>query len=161
MEQLNIMNMKIKIITIIFSAFSILCYSQSTHKYNSYGESFEKEGIVDYKSQKELFLKNPNNSIKLKGDVISSCPMKGCWMRMAVEEDTILVRFKNYGFFVPKFGIEGKSAIVNGNISVDTLTVAQLRHYAEDAGKSPFEINSIIEPEVTISFIADGVIINE
>jgi len=62
---------------------------------------------------------------------------------------------------VPKFGIEGKSAIVNGNISVDTLTVAQLRHYAEDAGKSPIEINSIIEPELTISFIADGVIINE
>lgn len=155
------MNIKIKILTIIFTAFSILCYSQSSKKYNSYGENFEKDGIANYKLQKELFLKNPNNSIKLKGDVISSCPMKGCWMRMAVDEDTILVRFKNYGFFVPKNGIEGKSAIINGNISVDTLTVAQLKHYAEDAGKSPTEINSIIEPEVTISFIADGVIINE
>ena len=161
MEQLNIMNMKIKIITIIFSAFSILCYSQSTHKYNSYGESFEKEGIVDYKSQKELFLKNPNNSIKLKGDVISSCPMKGCWMRMSVEQDTILVRFKDYGFFVPKSGAEGKSAIVNGNISVDTLSVAQLRHYAEDAGKPKSEVMAIVNPEITISFLADGVLINK
>jgi hypothetical protein len=62
---------------------------------------------------------------------------------------------------VPKSGAEGKSAIVNGNISVDTLSVAQLRHYAEDAGKSREEILSIVNPEITISFLADGVSINK
>ena len=48
-------------------------------------------------------------------------------MKLSVAQDTILVRFKDYGFFVPKQGAEGKSAIVNGNISVDTLSIAQLK----------------------------------
>ena len=82
-------------------------------------------------------------------------------MKMSIAQDTVLVRFKDYGFFVPKSGAEGKSAIVNGNISVDTLSVAQLRHYAEDAGKSREEILSILNPEITISFLADGVSINK
>jgi hypothetical protein len=82
-------------------------------------------------------------------------------MKMSIAQDTVLVRFKDYGFFVPKSGAEGKSAIVNGNISVDTLSVAQLRHYAEDAGKSREEILSIVNPEITISFLADGVSINK
>jgi hypothetical protein len=85
--------------------------------------------------------------------------MKGCWMKLSVAQDTILVRFKDYGFFVPKQGAEGKSAIVNGNISVDTLSIAQLKHYAEDAGKSKDEISKISKPEITISFLADGVVI--
>ena len=69
--------------------------------------------------------------------------------------------FQDYGFFVPKSGAEGKSAIVNGNISVDTLSVAQLRHYAEDAGKPRSEVMAIVNPEITISFLADGVLINK
>ena len=82
-------------------------------------------------------------------------------MKMSIAQDTVLVRFKDYGFFVPKSGAEGKSAIINGNISIDTLSVAQLRHYAEDAGKSKDEILSIVNPEITISFLADGVTINK
>ena len=80
-------------------------------------------------------------------------------MKMSVAEDTLFVRFKDYGFFVPKTGAEGKSAIVNGYLSIDTLSVKQLRHYAEDAGKNEKEILKIKEPEITLSFMADGVII--
>ena len=76
--------------------------------------------------------------------------MKGCWMKISVEKDTVLVRFKDYGFFVPKTGIEGKRTIINGNISIDTLSVSQLQHYAEDAGKSKEEIALITKPEITI-----------
>ena len=82
-------------------------------------------------------------------------------MKISVEQDTILVRFKDYGFFVPKNGIEGRNTIINGNLSIDTLSVAQLKHYAEDAGKSKKEISLITKPEFTISFLADGVLIEE
>ena len=71
----------------------------------------------------------------------------------------VFVRFKDYGFFVPKTGADGKSAIVNGYLSIDTLSVKQLKHYAEDAGKNEKEILKIKEPEITLSFMADGVII--
>ena len=152
--------MKTFIKTSIILCFSISSYTQSNEKYGTYGESFEKSEIINYELSKDTFM-NSVSKVKLEGEILSSCPMKGCWMRISVEQDTILVRFKDYGFFVPKSGIEGKNTIINGNLSIDTLSVAQLRHYAEDAGKSKREISLITKPEFTISFLADGVLIEE
>ena len=152
--------MKIFIKTLIPFFFTIFSFSQSNNNYEIYGELFDSSEIIDYKLEKDTFL-NSSSKIKLGGEILSSCPMKGCWMKISVEKDTVLVRFKDYGFFVPKTGIEGKRTIINGNISVDTLSVAQLQHYAEDAGKSKEEIALITKPEITISFLADGVLIKE
>ncbi len=152
--------MKIFIKTLILFFFTIFSFSQSDNNYEIYGELFDSSEIIDYNSEKDTFL-NSSSKIKLEGEILSSCPMKGCWMKISVEKDTVLVRFKDYGFFVPKNGIEGKRTIINGNISVDTLSVAQLQHYAEDAGKSKEEIALINKPEITISFLADGVLIKE
>lgn len=152
--------MKIFIKTLILFFFTIFSFSQSDNNYEIYGELFDSSEIIDYKLEKDTFL-NSSSKIKLEGEILSSCPMKGCWMKISVEKDTVLVRFKDYGFFVPKNGIEGKRTIINGNISVDTLSVAQLQHYAEDAGKSKEEIALINKPEITISFLADGVLIKE
>ena len=147
-----------KIFIIFF--FSIFSFSQNDNNYERYGELFETSEIINYKLERDNFL-NSSSKVKIEGEILSSCPMKGCWMRISVEKDTVLVRFKDYGFFVPKSGIEGKSTIINGSLSVDTLSIAQLQHYAEDAGKSKKEIALITKPEVTISFLADGVLIKE
>ena len=40
-----------------------------------------------------------------------------------------------------------------------SVSVKDLKHYAEDAGKSKSEIEKIISPEIKISFLAEGVII--
>jgi len=148
------------LISLIFS-ISLLSNGQSNKNFDSYGESFDIAGINNYKVEKESLLNNPQDDTKLEGQILSTCPMKGCWMKMSVERDTILVRFKDYGFFVPKSGAEGKSAIINGKLSVDTLSVKQLRHYAEDAGKSKAEVSKIVKPEITITFLADGVVIDK
>ena len=152
--------MKIFIKTFSIFYFSFLSYSQSDDNYKFYGELFEFSESINYNLEKDIFL-NSSSKVKIEGEILSSCPMKGCWMRISVEKDTVLVRFKDYGFFVPKNGIEGKSTIINGKLSVDTLSIAQLQHYAEDAGKSKEEIDLITEPEITISFLADGVLIKE
>ena len=39
----------------------------------------------------------------------------------------------------------------------DTTTVSELRHFAEDAGKSKEEIALITEPEYRLQFTATGV----
>ena len=52
--------------------------------------------------------------------VLSSCPKKGCWMQVTVETDTIQVMFKDYAFFVPKQGLENKTAIIEGFVKQDT-----------------------------------------
>jgi len=72
-----------------------------------------------------------------------------------------MVRFKDYGFFVPKEGVEGKEAIMHGYAKMDTISVDMLRHYAEDAGDSEEEIMKITEPSYTLEFIADGVLIEK
>ena len=147
-----------KIFIIFF--FSIFSFSQNDNNYERYGELFETSEIINYELERDNFL-NSSSKVKIEGEILSSCPMKGCWMKISVEKDTVLVRFKDYSFFVPKNGIEGKSTIINGKLSVDTLSIAQLQHYAEDAGKSKEEISFISKPEITISFLADGVLIKE
>ena len=122
-----------------------------------FGEKFTVTETKDFIDNKDLI--NLQDNIQNKGEIKSTCKMKGCWMELDVAEKTIFVRFKDYSFFVPKEGAEGKLAVVNGKLSIDTLSVAQLKHYAEDAGKSKEEISLIDKEEIKMSFLAEGVII--
>jgi hypothetical protein len=145
---------------VLIFLISFISFAQkSDQNLKFYGSKINLKEIENYKLKKNKLLNNPTNDVKIQGKIISTCPMKGCWMKMNVHNDTLLVRFKDYGFFVPKTGLEGKSVIINGKLSIDTLSVGQLKHYAEDAGKTKFEISLITKPEITLSFLADGVII--
>ena len=68
------------------------------------------------------------------------------------------VRFKDYAFFVPK-DLSGKTAVLDGYAYNNITSVAQLRHYAQDAGKSEAEIEKITEPEVNLEYEAQSVIV--
>ena len=96
---------------------------------------------------------------KIIAEVHEVCQEKGCWMRLNLDDDNeVMVKFKDYGFFVPK-DIIGKKVIVNGQAFVEEVSVDEQRHYAEDAGKSVEEIASITVPKRTYSFEADGVLV--
>lgn len=98
---------------------------------------------------------------KMIAKVTGVCKAKGCWMTLDLEDgNEVMVKFKDYGFFVPK-DIEGSDVIVNGKAYVKEVQVEELRHYAEDAGKTPEEIASIINPKRTLSFEADGVLLKQ
>ena len=134
----------------------LLCISQKVFEENSlnyYGEKVSSISLSDLSQIDE------GSFINVQGTVLSSCPKKGCWMQVKVETDTIQVMFKDYGFFVPKQGLENKTTIIEGYAKQDTISVEKLRHFAEDAGKSKREVNKIIAPEFKISFIANGLII--
>ena len=151
------MNKLIIYITIL-SFFS--CAENQSKELKFYGDKISINNIIDFKKVKKLSETQPVIDTKIEGTILSTCPKKGCWMQVKVQEDTILVRFKDYGFFVPKSGAENKRVIMQGQAKQDTISVDLLRHYAEDAGKSVEEIEKIIQPEYKISFLADGVIIN-
>ena len=151
--------MKIFFLASILVVLFNTSYSQNNEGF--FGEKFSITELEEYVSVRENIYDKSDYNVKIEGEILSSCPMKGCWMNMLVANDTVLVRFKDYGFFVPKQGVEGSSAIINGFLSVDTLSVAQLRHYAEDAGKNNEEIMKIKKPKITLSFLADGVAIQE
>ncbi len=102
------------------------------------------------------------SDLKLSGAVDAVCQAKGCWMTMKLPNNQEMrVTFKDYGFFVPKHS-SGKTAIIQGELKVDTTSVEDLRHYAIDGGMSEEEAKKkITEPKIGYSFLANGVIIKE
>jgi len=99
--------------------------------------------------------------IKIAATAVEVCQKKGCWMKVEVADGSLMrIRFKDYGFFVPT-DISGKDVIFEGIAYQDTVSVDDLKHYAEDAGKSEEEIAAITEPEINTAFLADGVLIRQ
>ena len=126
----------------------------------SYGEAIKPEGAISTAELLKVMGEKEEFTTKVEGEISTSCAMKGCWMDMKLPNgDVMKVRYKDYGFFVPTKGLEGKMAVMQGTATRETLDVATLRHYAEDAGKSKEEVEKITEPENNLMFLADGVLI--
>lgn len=124
-----------------------------------YGDTITEEGAVDVSGLMAMMNGQDTIDVKLSGIVNSSCQKKGCWMKMDMGNGQELrVSFRDYSFFVPK-NLNGEMAVIEGKAYVDTIDVAFLKHLAEDAGKSEEEIAKITEPEVSLNFTANGVII--
>ena len=98
--------------------------------------------------------------VTLKGTINEVCQAKGCWMTVESAEsmDPVFIRFKDYGFFVPK-DAGGKEVIVKGKLFTNETSVDELKHYAEDKGASEEEIAAITEPKKEVRMMAEGVII--
>lgn len=102
--------------------------------------------------------KSDTVKIRLKSVVNEVCQKKGCWMILADGSSTVRVTFKDYEFFVPK-DIAGRSVVVEGTLQKTVLTQDEARHYAEDAGKSKAEIESIVGDQAEYEFVAESVIV--
>ena len=133
--------------------------------YNSFGD---KISAKNYLSSNEALTKyqtlKAGDTINLKftSTINEVCSKKGCWMKLPAgdTEETIRVRFKDYGFFMP-LDSKGKEVIVEGKAFVKEVTVDELKHYAEDAGKSKEEIAKITKPKLELAFEANGVLMKK
>ena len=131
--------------------------------YASFGEKIEAEGAISASEMSEKYktLKAGDTiAAKVTAKINEVCSKKGCWMKLDLGNDEeAMVRFKDYGFFMP-LNAEGE-VVVNGKAYVTEISVDELRHYAEDAGKSAEEIAAITEAEKTLAFEADGVLLKQ
>lgn len=104
-------------------------------------------------------LKSPDGyvgkTLQVEGTVAEVCQVKGCWMTMQAADRSLRIKFKDYGFFVPK-DCAGRTARLEGVLSVETTPVEEARHYLEDAGKHE-EALKITEPVQNLVFVASGV----
>ena len=126
-----------------------------------YGSVIDTDGTMTGAEMRAALDESGRAEVRFEGEITATCAKKGCWMDVASGEDTVFVRFLDYGFFVPTEGAEGKRTVVQGEAFYDTLTVPMLQHYAEDAGKSQAEIDAITEPELRLAFTATGVMIED
>ena len=154
--------MKTRIFILIFTLLVFSCKKEETKQYATFGKEINDNDALSKEemTNKYLALKEGDTlNVKFASTIKEICQKKGCWMSLQLDKDNeAFVKFKDYGFFVP-MNAQNKEVVVNGKAFVSVTTVDELKHYAKDEGKSQEEINTITQPEVTYSFLADGVLI--
>jgi len=129
--------------------------------YQVYGAVLDAQSVLSSNDLADSFStmkKTDTLFAKVQGTIKEVCSKKGCWMTLDLGgEKDLMVRFKDYSFLMP---LDAKGeVIINGYATISETSVEELRHYAEDAGASEQEIEAIVEPELTYSFEADGVLL--
>jgi hypothetical protein len=100
-------------------------------------------------------------NVKFASTIKEVCTKKGCWMKLPLNDaEETMVTFKDYGFFMP-LDAKDREVIVEGKAFVKETTVAELQHYAEDAGKTKEEIAQITVPKKEFAFEANGVLMKK
>jgi hypothetical protein len=123
------------------------------------GDTIAPENALPVDSVDAALIAGHPGDFKVKAKVEAVCQAKGCWMKVVMPSGKKLhIKFKDYAFFVPK-DIVGQEVIFSGKAFNDTISVEQLKHYAEDEGQPKAEIAKISAPEISPSFEATGVLI--
>jgi len=135
--------------------------SSNTDEGKHFGAVITADNAVTYEELVPKMAGTDSLAIKISGTVGEVCQKKGCWMMLVSDQPGVpemRVTFKDYAFFMPK-DLSGKRVVLDGFAFISETSVADLRHYAEDAGKSAEEIAAITEPEREVAFEAAGVLV--
>jgi hypothetical protein len=155
----------------IFTVILMICFMTvttfgqnkvSSESFETFGTSFsENEEITkNFKIYQNIQSKDTITT-QLVGSINEVCQSMGCWMKVDLaNNEEVFVKFKDYGFFVPK-DASGRQVVMNGKAFVEELSVEDQRHYASDKGAKEDEILKITKPKKTLRFEADGVVIKK
>ena len=129
--------------------------------YDSFGAKVSLDGAITSEallSKFKMMKAGDSINVKFTSTVKDVCSKKGCWMRLSLADDSeTMVRFKDYGFFVP-LDSKGREIVLKGKAFIKETSVKELQHYAEDAGKTAEEIAKITTSKIEYTFLADGVL---
>lgn len=124
----------------------------------TFGEKINAETSIKADELGDKLAKENKVEVKVEGLVSQVCTAEGCWLKMKTETGSIMVKMKDHKFLVP-LSMNGKTIVVKGIAEKKETSVAQLKHYAEDAGKSKEEIEAIKEPKKEIVVQATGILV--
>lgn len=151
--------------SVLFAAFFAACgqqpadTTQETGQPQTFGAAITADGAVSLADVITKLEGVDSLPVKLKGTVEGVCQVKGCWMNIKdAQNGEMFVQFQDYGFFMPK-DIAGREVIMDGYAYREVTSVEDLRHYAEDDGKTKEEIEAITEPKEELKFMASGVLL--
>ncbi|MDQ8004999.1 MAG: DUF4920 domain-containing protein [Pedobacter sp.] len=152
--------MKKLILSLAFCALATMGFAQEKVEGQSFGEGVTKGNIISANEVNAKLGKETKADMKVEGEVVSVCKKKGCFMNVKIsDKETMFVKFKDYGFFMPKDMAPGTKVVIDGFAERKVTSVEDLQHYAKDAKKSPEEIAKITEPKKEIVFEAKGAVI--
>ena len=143
----------------LISSIAFAQAPKSAVKGQTYGEKISKSGSIPVSKLERKMASAETYNTKITGKVLEVCTKKGCWVKLDNGTgEPLRVTFKDYGYFMPT-DIVGKTIALDGFSKKTTSTVEELKHYAEDAGKSKEEIAKITQPKKAISYEAKGVLV--
>jgi hypothetical protein len=94
---------------------------------------------------------------QVQGKVVEVCQAMGCWAKLQKDDgSTVMIKVVDHEFAMP-LDIVGKTIIAEGEATKKETSVKQLKHYAEDAGKSKEEIEKITESKKEVLMMIKGV----
>ena len=90
--------------TIILLGMVLVSCKQETIQGDYFGEEFKISGEASKTSAPFDGISGKDSlQTQIVGEIKEVCQAKGCWMKVALESnDEVFVRFKDYGFFIPK-----------------------------------------------------------
>lgn len=164
MINFNLKNSPMKhLILFLLLAVTGVPVSQAQHKNPAakpvYGKSFSPGKVVAARDLPKVLSQRDSVAVQVTGQVLEVCQAKGCWMDIRLTDNSVMkVRFKDYAFFVPK-NLTGKTVVLDGQAHNQMVSVADQKHYAQDAGKPAAEVQAITAPRQSITYTATGVIV--
>ena len=125
-----------------------------------FGIEITADNAVDVDAMLTNVLKNEGKKteVKIVGEVVEVCQMKGCWLRIKNGNENITVKMKGHKWFVPA-ALVGKKIVIEGTAEMKLTSVDDLKHFAEDAGKTKEEIDAIKEPKKEVVVEAKGILV--
>lgn len=149
--------MKHTMIAVLMSLFSLSILAKNTVAEKPfYGEKIDAKKAILLETVVKDYKKFQNKDLVMEAMVDKVCTSKGCWMTLAGTKSEFRVKFEDYKFFVP-LSLIGKKIWIDGRIDRKILSVADARHYLEDAGAAKEEIAAITKPSYEFHFMAKGV----
>lgn len=158
--------MKTKKVLSIFAGLSLLvaCSSSNeikeTVEIKAFGpyEVDDSKAISTQEMLRQFKVENGDQEFTFEGKITEVCSNAGCWVSIdRGNGETFMVRFKDH-FTIPLNTKIGSTAYLHGLAYMDTVQVEDLKHFAQDAGKSEAEIKKITKPEYSLNFEADGIL---
>ena len=147
-------------LVLLVAACSLIMTAPATAR-KTYGEVFKAQAAQTPEQLMAKLQQQPTiKGVTVQGQIAQVCQAQGCWLKLKNPSgQDMMVMFKDHSFFVPK-DIAGKNTIVYGTAMKKTITVAEQRHLAEDAGMSAAEIAKITTPKAEVRIEASGVVVD-
>jgi hypothetical protein len=98
--------------------------------------------------------------VKVQGPIVDVCAERGCWIAIGSDQEFQTLRFKvDDGVIVFPMEIKGRTAVVEGVLTVTTLSVAdqieQGEHMAKEK-KTTFDPKTVRGPKTSIMIKGEG-----
>ena len=152
------MKKTVLLFTLVFGFLSCTHNQKNTVKERPfYGAKIDSKKAIPVDQIIKEFDSYKDRVVTMEAKVEKVCAKKGCWMILQGTNETFRVKFEDYSFFVP-LSLVGKTVWAQGKIMKKEISIADTKHYLEDAGASKEEVDAITKPSFEYRMMATGIV---